>query len=62
MHSVVALIKQFRIFAGLNNNKAERLSFNLVDKTYKRGQNVYQQAVSTTDGVYFIKTGEFEIL
>lgn len=62
MKDQVTFFKQFRVFSTLRVNTVELMSYNMREKKFKRGQTVYEQGKSATNGVYFIKAGEFEIL
>jgi CRP-like cAMP-binding protein len=61
MKEQVSFFKEFRIFASLRNNTVERIGLNSVPLNFHRGQFVYHQGTSATDGIYFIKHGEFEV-
>eukprot|EP00347_Sterkiella_histriomuscorum_P011137 403373617 len=57
----VKFFKNFRIFQNLSKNKMQRMLYFFNEKTYLRKQVVYMEDIDNTDGVYFIKSGEFEV-
>ena len=59
----MSALRQFRIFSdrNLRDNAIEKIYRYMELREYKHGHKVYQQGVSETDGVYFIKKGDFEI-
>lgn len=56
-------LRKFRIFSdrNLRDNTLEKIYRYMELKKYRHGNKVYQEGVSETDGVYFIKDGDFEI-
>jgi CRP-like cAMP-binding protein len=50
----------FKICEGINKPTLSQLSFYLKEKSYKRKFTVFREGQTAT-GLYFIKSGEFEI-
>ena len=59
----VTILRQFKIFSkkNLRENVLEKIFRYMVAKKFPRGHIVYKEGVSEVDGVYFIKSGDFEI-
>lgn len=59
----VTLLRRFKIFSKrhLRENVLEKIFRYMVPKTFARGNLVYKEGVSPVDGVYFIKSGDFEV-
>lgn len=53
--------RKFRIFQKLRSTALERISYYLTLKNFRMGQDVFREGTSPVDGVYFIKSGEFEV-
>ena len=61
LNEKVKFFMNFRIFSTLSNIKMQRMIYYFIEKTYSRNQVVYKEGVDATDGIYFIKRGEFEV-
>jgi CRP-like cAMP-binding protein len=61
MREQISFFKEFRIFSKLRNNTVERISYYMEERKFIRNQNIYTENKSGVDGVYFIKSGEFEV-
>ena len=57
----VKFFKNFRIFQTLSRTKMQRMLYFFTEKKFKRKQVVYMEGVDNTDGVYFVRSGEFEV-
>ncbi|CDW80269.1 UNKNOWN [Stylonychia lemnae] len=57
----VKFFKNFRIFSNLSKNKMQRMLYYFQERQYHRKQVVFMEGIDNTDGVYFIKNGEFEV-
>ena len=53
--------RQFRIFNKLRAGALERIQYYMVLKTFTLGQTLFKEGLSRVDGIYFIKSGDFEI-
>jgi len=58
---MVNFFKGFRIFANLRASTMERIFLYMRLKNFIRGQKIFQQDVTSVDGIYFIVKGDFEI-
>lgn len=61
LNEKVKFFKNFRIFSNLSKNKMQRMLYFFTERTYHRKQVVFMEGIDATDGVYFIKSGEFEV-
>ena len=59
----VSMLRNFKIFSRghLRENVLEKIFRYMVTKKFVRGHLVYREGISHVDGVYFIKSGDFEI-
>ena len=57
----VKFFKNFRIFQALSRTKMQRMLYFFHEKKFKRKQVLFTEGVDNTDGVYFVKNGEFEV-
>jgi len=53
-------LMRFTICEGINKPTLSQLTFFLKERQYKRGYQVYREGEKAS-GIYFIKSGEFEI-
>ena len=58
----VQFLMSFKIFQGLSMTKLENLTYYLHSMECLRGQVLYSQGKDVLDYIYFVKSGEFEIL
>jgi CRP-like cAMP-binding protein len=57
----VKFFKNFRIFSNLSKNKMQRMLYYFHERTYQRKQVLFMEGIDNTDGLYFVKSGEFEV-
>ena len=59
----VRMLRQFRIFSSsqLKNNAVEKVFQYMKVCKYKHGHTVYKENQSKISGLYFIKSGDFEV-
>lgn len=57
----VEFLKNFRLADGITRNTLVKLTQYLKEKTYRRRDVVYKEG-DVSDGVFFIKDGEFEVM
>jgi len=61
MNEKIKYFRGFRIFDSIVKSKLLKIVYFFTEKSYKRNQVVYAQGENKIDGVYFIKSGEFEV-
>jgi CRP-like cAMP-binding protein len=56
-----AFLKNFRLFKNVLNSHLYKLSYSMILKSFQRGQHIYREGDTSVKGLYFVKSGEFEV-